>query len=208
MHRQLRTPSDPITEAIEEGGLAVAACSPAIATSKAISIRRSAPITLPRPALVVAYAIAGSMRINLATEPLGEGTDGNLSIWRPLAIESVRWSYLSASRSLPKCFVSGTRTSSRGSKERGRKSKPQRGGPLSLGSGVNLYRASSLFRQNGQRTTPLTDIMLARPLASFQRYVTTDHLSASGSIRRIVPPENISSTDSSTTSIRSQTRKS
>ena len=51
-------------------------CCPAIATSRAASTRRSRRATLASPPLVVAYALAGSLRKDLTTEPLGKDRDG------------------------------------------------------------------------------------------------------------------------------------
>ena len=53
-----------------------ARCSPATATSRAGSTRTCKANYLASPPLVVAYALAGRMDIDLTSEPLGEGSDG------------------------------------------------------------------------------------------------------------------------------------
>ena len=67
---------EPITEAIEQGGLNVAA----VLSGNRNFEGRVNPLTrfnyLASPPLVVAYALAGRMDIDLATEPLGVGTKG------------------------------------------------------------------------------------------------------------------------------------
>src|SRR5205807_1941038 len=65
-----------IADAIDEGDLAVAAV---LSGNRNFEGRIHAQVRanyLASPPLVVAYALAGSMRHNIATEPLGEGSDG------------------------------------------------------------------------------------------------------------------------------------
>src|SRR5258706_9142027 len=67
---------EPVAEAIEDGDLAVAAV---LSGNRNFEGRIHALVRanyLASPPLVVAYALAGTMRINLATEPLGTGSDG------------------------------------------------------------------------------------------------------------------------------------
>jgi len=68
--------SDPITKAIEDGELTVAAV---LSGNRNFEGRISPHIRanyLASPPLVVAYALAGSMNIDLTKEPLGNGSDG------------------------------------------------------------------------------------------------------------------------------------
>src|SRR5439155_8849021 len=65
----------PISEAIDEGDLAVAAV---LSGNRNFEGRIHAQVRanyLASPPLVVAYALAGSIRHNLTTEPLGDGND-------------------------------------------------------------------------------------------------------------------------------------
>src|SRR5215470_5214263 len=67
---------DPIAEAIDEGELVVAAV---LSGNRNFEGRIHAQVRanyLASPPLVVAYALAGSMRVDLRNDPLGEGTDG------------------------------------------------------------------------------------------------------------------------------------
>jgi aconitate hydratase len=66
-----------ISEAVEQGGLAVAAV---LSGNRNFEGRINPDVRmnyLGSPPLVVAYALAGTMDIDLATEPLGTGTDGS-----------------------------------------------------------------------------------------------------------------------------------
>ncbi len=67
---------EPITEAIEKGDLVVSA----VLSGNRNFEGRIHPYVranyLASPPLVVAYALAGSMNVDLRTEPLGEGSDG------------------------------------------------------------------------------------------------------------------------------------
>lgn len=51
-------------------------CCPATVTLKAVSIRWFKTNWLASPPLVVAYALAGNMNINLASEPIGHDRKG------------------------------------------------------------------------------------------------------------------------------------
>src|SRR6185437_5397621 len=67
---------DPIAEAVDKGDLVVAAV---LSGNRNFEGRINPYVRanyLASPPLVVAYAIAGSMNVDLATEPLGEGQDG------------------------------------------------------------------------------------------------------------------------------------
>ncbi|MEM9619317.1 MAG: aconitate hydratase AcnA [Pseudomonadota bacterium] len=68
---------EPISNAVNEHDLAVASV---LSGNRNFEGRVSADVRanyLASPPLVVAYAIAGSMNINLTTDPLGEDSDGN-----------------------------------------------------------------------------------------------------------------------------------
>jgi aconitate hydratase len=67
---------DAIAEAVEQGDLVVTAV---LSGNRNFEGRINSEVRanyLASPPLVVAYALAGTMRTNLATEPLGEGADG------------------------------------------------------------------------------------------------------------------------------------
>ena len=67
---------EPVAEAIEEGDLAVCAV---LSGNRNFEGRIHAQVRanyLASPPLVVAYALAGTIRTDLATDPLGEGSDG------------------------------------------------------------------------------------------------------------------------------------
>ncbi len=62
---------------IEQATWSPPRCSPEIATSRDASARHVRANYLASPPLVVAYAIAGTVDIDLATEPIGPDEDGN-----------------------------------------------------------------------------------------------------------------------------------
>ena len=77
LHRQLRAAAGrDLGRGRGEGPGRSARCSPATATSRAGSTRTCKANYLASPPLVVAYALAGRMDIDLASEPLGQGSDG------------------------------------------------------------------------------------------------------------------------------------
>ena len=79
LHRQLRTAAPEISKAINDGDLAVVSV---LSGNRNFEGRINPDVKmnyLASPPLVVAYALAGTMDIDLATEPLGTGTDGSAS---------------------------------------------------------------------------------------------------------------------------------
>ena len=178
--------SDPITEAIEEGGLAVAAV---LSGNRNFEGRINSEVRanyLASPPLVVAYAIAGSMRINLATQPLGKGADG-----KPVYLRDV-WPSNSevgdfVRKSLsPEMFCKRYQNVFEGSKA-WREIETPKGQTYRWDPASTYIAQPPYFDQMTKEPDPITDIMLARPLAIFGDSVTTDHISPAGSIKTDSP---------------------
>ena len=78
VHRELRPAAGPDLEPpSSEHDLVVARCSRATATSRAASVPTVRANYLASPPLVVAYAIAGTVDIDLTNDPIGTDRDGN-----------------------------------------------------------------------------------------------------------------------------------
>ncbi len=136
---------------------------------------------LASPPLVVAYALAGRMDMDLTTEPLGKGSDGKpvylRDIWpTPQEIEStVRTSVTSEmyKKEYANVFEGDAHW----------KSMPVPEGDLYKWDPKSTYIKQPPFFENMPKTPPaLADIHSARVLAILGDSVTTDHISPAGSI--------------------------
>jgi aconitate hydratase len=136
---------------------------------------------LASPPLVVAYALAGRMDMDLTTESLGSGSDGKpvylRDIWpTPQEIEStVRESVTSEmyAKEYANVFEGDAHW----------KSMPVPEGDLYRWDPKSTYIKQPPFFENMPKTPPaLADIHAARVLAILGDSVTTDHISPAGSI--------------------------
>ncbi|MDN5871891.1 MAG: aconitate hydratase, partial [Nitrococcus sp.] len=136
---------------------------------------------LASPPLVVAYALAGSLRINLLHEPLGTGSDGKpvylRDIWpSPREIERV----IAASLQ-PAMFSKGYADVFAGDERWQGMEIP--GGDTFQWQGQSTYvRQPPFFSGMSREPEPLSDIAGARVLAKLGDSVTTDHISPAGAI--------------------------
>jgi aconitate hydratase len=141
---------------------------------------------LASPPLVVAYALAGSMKIDLTKEPLGKGKGGKdvylADIWPTSAeVADVQ----------RKAVTSAMFASRYGDVFKG--DKHWQGIPVSGGQ-TYAWEASSTYVQNppyfvgmSMTPTPVSDIVEARILGIFGDSITTDHISPAGSIKKAGP---------------------
>ena len=140
---------------------------------------------LASPPLVVAYALAGRMDLDLTTEPLGEGSDGEpvyLATSGPTRPRSRSWS---AARSPPRCSPATTAGCWRATRP-GRRSRSRRAiatpGPTPPTSGApRSSRGCRPTRRASSRSTS------ARVLALLGDSITTDHISPAGAIKKDSP---------------------
>ncbi len=141
---------------------------------------------LASPPLVVAYALAGSMDIDITTEPLGTDTDGKpvylSEIWpSPQEIQDVIASAISSdmfSADYADVFAGDERW----------RSLPTPTGRLFEWDVKSTYvRKPPYFDGMGTEPSPVTDISGARVLALLGDSVTTDHISPAGAIKQDSP---------------------
>ena len=172
---------DSIARAVEENDLAVVA----VLSGNRNFEGRIHPLArasyLASPPLVVAFAIAGRVDIDLTTEPLGRDRDG-----RPVMLAEL-WPGLdeieqsSMIRSILSCSGERTPQSSRATTAGGHcRSRPATGT-----AGMSTRRISPGRRSSMASTlepAPVADIVGARVLAVLGDSVTTDHISPAGSI--------------------------
>jgi aconitate hydratase len=172
---------EPVARAIEEDQLVVAA----VLSGNRNFEGRVHPLVraayLASPPLVVAYALAGRVDIDLTTEPVGIGSDGRpvmlADIWpTPEEVKATIATSID-----PELFESTYRVVFEGD-ERWRAIEIPEGERYAWDP-ASTYIANPPFFQDLQREpAPLTDIVGARALAVLGDSVTTDHISPAGSI--------------------------
>jgi aconitate hydratase len=141
---------------------------------------------LASPPLVVAYAIAGTMDLDLTTEPLGIGTDGQpvmlADIWpSPRDVQDVIDVAVTAemfAKDYADVFAGDERW----------QSLPTPTGKVFDWDADSTYVAKPpYFDGMRKRPAPISDITQARVLAKLGDSVTTDHISPAGNIKADSP---------------------
>jgi aconitate hydratase len=141
---------------------------------------------LASPPLVVAYALAGSMDIDITTEPLGQGSDGEdvflSDIWpssqdvAQVVGEAITSEMYAASYA---DVFAGT--------ERWKAIEVPAGETFSWDGESTYVRKPPYFDGMARQPAALTDITEARVLAMLGDSVTTDHISPAGNIKKDSP---------------------
>ena len=146
---------------------------------------------LMSPPLVVAFALAGRIDVDLSTEPLGTGqrraarsscaTSGRSGA----EIEEV----LQSPPSSPTCSGRATRRCSRATSAGSALEVPE-GDRFAWDADLHLRAAAAVLRRHGQRQPPervADDLAALRVIAMLGDSVTTDHISPAGSIKKDSP---------------------
>ncbi|MDQ6849225.1 MAG: aconitate hydratase [Actinomycetota bacterium] len=140
---------------------------------------------LASPPLVVAYALAGSMDVDLLEEPLGEGDDGPVylrDIW-PTAqeIEEV------IDRAIASEMFTKDYADVFAGDERWQGLSTPEGDTFQWDGASTYVRKPPYFEDMDRDPAPVTDIAGARVLAVLGDSVTTDHISPAGAIKTDSP---------------------
>jgi aconitate hydratase len=141
---------------------------------------------LASPPLVVAYALAGSMDVDLFNDPLGQDTDGNdvflKDIWpSPSEVEEVIASAMSAdtfAKEYADVFAGDERWQSLPTPE---------GDTFAWDPESTYVRKPPYFDGMPEEPEPVSDIEGARVLLKLGDSVTTDHISPAGAIKKDSP---------------------
>jgi aconitate hydratase len=173
---------EPVSEAIDEGDLAVCAV---LSGNRNFEGRIHAQVRanyLASPPLVVAYALAGTIRTDLTKDPLGEGDDGKpvylRDIW-PSNKEVADTVLHSVSRD---AFRHRYGNVFEGPAEWRQVTAP--GGKTYDFEDRSTYLALPPYFENMPKVPgPVSDVIGARELAIFGDSITTDHISPAGSIK-------------------------
>ena len=141
---------------------------------------------LASPPLVVAFALAGTVDIDLTTEPLGTGSDGQpvmlADVWPSDAdvAEAIRASLT------PEMFEERYRAAFDGD-EHWQAIDVAQGETFAWDAGSTYVRRPPFLENLTPSPAPIQDIVGARVLAKLGDSVTTDHISPAGNIRENVP---------------------
>ncbi|HVM06987.1 MAG TPA: aconitate hydratase [Acidimicrobiales bacterium] len=174
-----------ISEAVDSAGLAVAAV---LSGNRNFEGRINPDVRmnyLASPPLVVAYAIAGTMDIDLYSEPIGEGTDGPVylrDIWPTTQEVNDTVADAVASEMFRKSYAEVF-----AGDERWNSLPVPTGDQFEWNTSSTYVRKPPYFDGMPVEPAPRTDITGARVLAVLGDSVTTDHISPAGSIRKDSP---------------------
>jgi aconitate hydratase len=141
---------------------------------------------LASPPLCVAYALAGTMDIDLYEEPLGEDEHGE-----PVFLKDIWPSSAEVAQTVEEAVQSDMFRASYGEvfdgDERWNSLAVPTGDSFAWASDSTYVRQPPFFEGLGTEPAPITDIEGARVLAVLGDSVTTDHISPAGSIKRDGP---------------------
>ncbi len=141
---------------------------------------------LASPPLVVAYALAGSVQKNLATEPIGNDTAGKPVYLRDIWPSNAEIQQFIADNITREMFRSRYADVFKGD-ENWQKIKSAPGLTYSWNSGSTYVQNPPYFEGMTKDPKPVTDISGARILALLGDKITTDHISPAGSIKKDSP---------------------
>ncbi len=177
---------DEVSAAVNEGDLAAVAV---LSGNRNFEGRINPDVKmnyLASPPLVVAYALVGSMDVDLRNDPLGTGTDG-----QPVYLHDI-WPTPQEIQQTIDVAVAGEMYTSRyadvfAGDERWTGLPTPEGDTFAWDPGSTYVRKPPYFEGMGREPEPVTDITGARVLAKLGDSVTTDHISPAGSIQADSP---------------------
>jgi aconitate hydratase len=141
---------------------------------------------LASPPLCVAYALAGTMDIDLYDDPLGEDKDGN-----PVYLKDIWPDSKEVGQTVEEAVQSDMFRKSYGEvfdgDERWNSLEVPTGDAFAWDERSTYVRRPPFFEEMPPEPEPLEDIVEARVLAMLGDSVTTDHISPAGSIKRDGP---------------------
>jgi aconitate hydratase len=177
---------EPIAEAVDAGDLVVAAV---LSGNRNFEGRINPYVRanyLASPPLVVAYAIAGSMTVDLARDPLGQDSDG-----KPVYLKDIWPASQEVNATVAKAVSAPMFRKRYGNvfegPEEWRKVQLISGMTFSWDPGSTYLAHPPYFENMPKEPGPLSDIEGARELALFGDSITTDHISPAGAIKASSP---------------------
>ncbi|MBV8682010.1 MAG: aconitate hydratase AcnA, partial [Caulobacteraceae bacterium] len=178
--------AEPISKAVQDGDLVAVSV---LSGNRNFEGRVNPDVRanyLASPPLVVAYALAGTMLSDLATQPLGQDADGQDVFLKDI------WPSNEEVTALQRQVVNGAMFEKRYSdvfKGDARWQKIEVSGGQTYGweMGSTYVQNPPYFEGLTMEPAPVSDIIEARVLAIFGDSITTDHISPAGNIRKTSP---------------------
>jgi aconitate hydratase len=178
--------AEPISKAVQDGDLVAVSV---LSGNRNFEGRVNPDVRanyLASPPLVVAYALAGTMLSDLATQPLGQGSDGADVFLKDI------WPTNEEVADLQRQVVTGAMFEKRYSdvfKGDARWQKIEVSGGQTYGwePGSTYVQNPPYFEGLTMEPAPISDVIEARVLAIFGDSITTDHISPAGNIRKTSP---------------------
>ena len=177
---------EPVADAIDDGDLVAAAV---LSGNRNFEGRIHAQVRanyLASPPLVVAYAIAGSLKVDLLNDPLGEDGDGN-----PVYLKDIWPSNRDVTEALRSAITPDMYRDRYADvfdgPEQWKKVSAVASETFNWQDSSTYVKYPTFFEGMGPEPDAIEDIVGARPLALLADSVTTDHISPAGSIGRESP---------------------
>jgi aconitate hydratase len=175
-----------VSEAVEEKNLVVASV---LSGNRNFEGRINSEVRanyLMSPPLVVAFALAGRIDVDLRHEPVGKGKDG-----KPVYLAEIWPSHTEVEQAIQSSIDSSMFRKNYGEvfagDERWRSLKVPKGETYAWERDSTYIRRAPYFDEMNLKPAPLSDIHRARVLAVLGDSVTTDHISPAGSIKKDSP---------------------
>jgi aconitate hydratase len=177
---------EPVAKAIDQGNLVAGAVLSGNRNFEGRVHPQCKANYLASPPLVVAYALAGSLKIDLTKDPLGKGKDGKdvylKDIW-----PSNREIADTIEQSLQAEMFRNRYANVFEGDDDWKKVKTSGGLTYQWEASSTYCRLPPYFENMGREPAPVKDIKGARMLASLGDSITTDHISPAGSIKKDGP---------------------
>jgi aconitate hydratase len=141
---------------------------------------------LASPPLVVAYALAGSVYVNLETDPLGTGSDGKPVYLRDIWPSNAEIEKTVREAVTPEMFANRYGDVFKGD-EHWQAIKVSGGRTYAWDNKSTYVQNPPYFEGMSMTPTPPKDVSNAHVLGLFGDSITTDHISPAGSIKKVSP---------------------
>jgi aconitate hydratase len=177
---------DPIANAVNEGDLVVAAVLSGNRNFEGRVHPQVRANYLASPMLVVAYALAGSMNVDLTRDPIGHDRKNN-----PVYLKDIWPSPQEIAQTVRKAITASSFRTRYGNVFEGdakwKKVKIKGGKTYAYDASSTYVKNPPYFEGMQKDASGATDIKGARILALFGDSITTDHISPAGSIKKESP---------------------
>ena len=176
----------PVADAIDDGNLVAGAVLSGNRNFEGRVHQQVKANYLASPPLVVAYALAGSLKINLSTDSLGEDLEGKPVYLKDIWPSNDEIQDTIRSSITPQMFRDRYDNVGNGSEAWNSMGIPQ-GETYAWNSGSTYVQYPPFFEGMGPEPAPLNDINNARVLLKMGDSVTTDHISPAGGFPKASP---------------------